>query len=283
MSCKKKDHIALPNATLSKFVESGKTTFSYIDLTNGDIKTKGPSMYEKEKGYYLEYFDNICQYFETWIGNSRKTISSVDSSTNNLIYDRDELKQIIVELISLQWIRRKELIETIMDADKGNERISQIESDMFNSGRINASVINKIHEYRNMLANDKQKRDYFYSNADKRMAELEQTLLNQGLDGLRATIVKIPDSIKATFLLTPYHFIMSKNMCFFVLEPRYSLALFPPKAFEPEGRETCGIWEMSNESDVEVLIPICIEMAKNCTPTHLIGEEYMLKKIQQYL
>ena len=280
MSVSKKDHIALPAQTLRRFREPAEKDFFYLDVKSGIIDCKGPNAYQKQKGYYQENYDAEVRKLENVLGKVTDIVTAIaENDEQDAQYDREWLKDFIIALIALQIHRRPELKDAGMDAGRLSNLIINIEAFMFQSGIINNEVINRANKYRQMLVSERAKRNFFYERTDMRLPRIVEKL---GLHELGATFVKVPKSFQTTFLLTPYHFIQAGKSWIFTITPRLAIALLPIERFNEDSRE-CGIWEVNQEGDLDLLIPSCIRMTKQSAPPHLIGERYTLAKARALL
>lgn len=276
----KKDHIAIPDATLKWYRESGEDDFYYLDLQSKQICTKGPSMYQKQRGYYQKGFDDVCQRIETLIGDIRAHIDTLYKSNGGYSYDSAYLKSMAIDMLALQTARRPELLENVTKPDLLQEKVDKRVIDHVLSGRLTPQAVGVAQGLRRMFASQKGRRDFFYQTSFERMRDI---LLEAGqLHNYSAMIHAIPENIKATYLLTPFHYFIYCDCFIITLSPRYAVVLMPKVAFdELKLREGMAIL-VADESNVLRLIPSVIEATSPCTQKHIIGERYMLNKVLEF-
>ena len=277
----KKDHIAIPAATLKWFRESGEDDFYYLDLQSRRICKKGPSMYQKQKGYYQKEFDDVCQSIEKLMGDIRAHIDTLYKTNGGYSYDSDLLKSMAIDILALQTARRPELLQNIMEHDVLKKEIYRRVIGNTLSGKLTIQEFKVARGLCKMAATPKGRRDFFYRRQFKRMRTI---LLEVGqLHDYSAMIHVIPESIKATYLLTPFHYSIYCGCYIITLSPRYAIALTPKTAFDQlQIREGMAIL-VADESNVLRLIQSAIEATIPCEQKHIIGERYMLKKVLEYI
>jgi hypothetical protein len=280
MTRPKKDHIALPAQTLRRFRETGTDDFWYIDVSTGRIDHKGPSIYQKRRGYYQEDYDSQVRTLEDCLGKVADIVIPIaENHEQDAAYDREWLKNFAIALIAMQIHRRPELKDAAMETERLTELINALEASMCQLGIRNIEVINKAGKYREMLHSEKAKRDFFYERTDIRLPNIVEKL---GLHTLGATLIKVPQEMKTTFLLTPYHFIPCGKAWLFTIAPRMAIALLPAERFDDRS-SLCGIWEVDDEKTMDLLVLQGIKLAKQSKPPHLIGERFTLEKVKSRL
>jgi|GEM_PF-4909299 len=203
MAHSKKDHIALPAQTLRRFREAGKDNFFYIDVKSGVIGNKGPSSYQRQRGYYQESYDADVRKLEDMLAKVSDKIATILEEDQDAQYDREWLKHFVISLIAMQTHRRPELKDAAMETDRLNNLINAVETSMFKSGIINNEAINRTNKLRKMFDSEKTMRDFFYERTDMSLPNIVEKL---GLRKLGATFIKVPKGFQTTFLLTPYHY-----------------------------------------------------------------------------
>lgn len=277
----KKDHIALPASTLKRFREHGEEDLFYLDLNNGQIHKKGPSIYQKHYGYYQQEFDDVCQSIETLMGKIHGNIDILYKSNGGDFYTSEYLKSISIDILALQTIRRPELLENVTKPDVALKKIDEIIISHAMRGRLTPKVVDTAHMYRKIFSTPKNRRDFFYKTS---FEETKKIFVDVGqIQNYSAIIHAIPDVISATYLLTPYHYFIYCDCYIITLSPRYAIALMPNVAFKALNiREGMAI-KVADESNVLRLIPAAIEATSPCVQKHLIGERYMLNKVKEYL
>ena len=277
----KKDHIALPDSTLKRFRESGEEDFFYVDLSNNQIYKKGPSTYQKRKGYYQKGFDDVCQRIETLMGNIHKEIDNLYKSNGGDFYTNEYLKSIAIDIVALQTSRRPELLESVTEPDPLLKTLNEIVVNHAIKGKLTPKTVKIANTYREILATPKNRRDYFYKTSFEEMITI---ITDAGqMNDYSAIIHTIPETNPATYLLTPYHFFIYSDCYIITLSPRYAIALMPNSVFKAlDIREGMAIL-VADEDDVLRLIPAALEATSPCVQKHLIGERYMLNKVQEYL
>lgn len=277
----KKDHIALPASTLKRFREAGQDDFYYLDLETAQIYHKGPTMYQKQKGYYQKEFDDVCHRIETLMGDIFKHFESLYSNGGGYSYDSEALKSMAIDMIALQTARRPELVERVTAPDDVLQKIDERVIYHALTGRLTYQAAEVALNLRKMFKSSKGRRDFFYNTSFDRMRAI---LIHEGqLVNYSAMIHAIPRNIPATYLLTPYHYFIYSGCYIITISPRYAIALIPTEAFTRLNYTEGMAILVADENNVIKLIPSAIEATTPCVKKHLIGERYMLNKVKEYL
>ncbi len=275
----KKDHIALPASTLKRFREHGEEDLFYLDLNNGQIHKKGPSIYQKHSGYYQKEFDDVCQSIETLIGKIHKDIDILNKSHGGDFYSSDYLKSISIDILTLQTVRRPEFLENVTKPDVTLKKIDEIVVSHAMAGKLTSKVVDTANMFRRISSAPKNRRDFFYKTPFEAMKKIFIDVVE--IQNYSAIINVIPEDIPATYLLTPYHYFIYCDCYIITLSPRYAIVLMPYVAYKALNcREGMAI-KVADESDVLRLIPAAIEATSPCVQKHLIGERYMLNKVKE--
>lgn len=275
----KKDHIALPHSTLKRFREPGEENFFYIDLANNRIDKKGPSVYQKQNGYYQKEFDDICQRIETLMGVIHTEIDKLYKSKGGSFYTNDYLLSIAIDIITLQTVRRPESFETVTKPDVVINKLNEGVAAHAAAGNLTPKLVDTANMYREILTTTKKRRNFFYERSFEEMKKIQEGLLQS----CSATILAIHENVTATYLLTPYHFFIYDDCFVITLSPRYAIVLMPNDKYTALNfREDMAIL-ITDESDVLSLIPSAIEATSPCAKKHLIGERYMLNRVREHL
>ncbi|KNY29538.1 hypothetical protein [Pseudobacteroides cellulosolvens] len=221
------DHIIIPKSTLRRFVDDKTQRIYCLKLSDSDkitITNHYPKSFHTEPNFYNPEFDDIVKRYETLIGKWYKTIMDAINNTTIefLITNRsDELKQDIIELITIQFHRSvladKKLLTQYIE--QGKKRYESSSAHFFRSGRIPQDfLINK--------------QSLFNNNIDQ-VRYCSQNILGQPNEAIKKTykefipyICYIPNEIDSTFLLTPQHFVPNDEFARFILSPRLALVLY---------------------------------------------------------
>ena len=274
----KNDHITIPESTLKLFVPEGSFKFSFLDLKSMEIIEKGASQYHKECNYFPKAFDKSCQSFETGIGNLRAKIGDAEKQGLNLTYNVSILTENVKQLIFLHTAREPETLNFVMEKEHGEKLINDMKSFITMQGMLNAKTAKAIDDSRKIFASGKTKREYFY---DDNLFRIQCDSFMEKVKNYKATIVRIPQNISATFLLTPFHFTQVGNVFHFVLSPRHAICLYPSKMYDGLFNSGGIIYDIEDAESVESIYRHDIKMVKQAKNQHLIGEKHILEKILQ--
>lgn len=163
-----------------------------------------------------------------------------------------------------------------MDPVKLNERIAAIEVSAIRTGKITKEMIERKNRLLEILKTQKGRRDFYYARTHIKLQPFFKRFV---MDKHEATVIKVPDNIQTTFLLTPFHFIKSGEDWLFTISPRLAIALLPSGNFNDSSVKD-GIWKVDSEETMEILLESAIQMAIHCNDQHLIGERYTLEKVK---
>lgn len=269
------DHIIIPRATLSRFIDD-KQLFSSLDLSDSsdiNIKKHRPKTFHVQKGYYDVSIDQKIKKIETEIGMWNKKLSETTQENINDI-DFEDLKEFSIRLITLQFHRcvmadssfREKFIKI------KQKEYSGISLNGFLSGEINKEFLDRKLKFDKSVKDENSFIRYFQENFLLQPNDnIESTYKN-----FKAVVLHIPDEVESTFILPPTHFVGIDNTARIILNPKLAIGLYP-KEYKINNLH------ILSEDEVDALVARSIEVTLEFSNEYreiIGGESYLniLKK-----
>ena len=288
---KSTDHLILPKKSLMQFLDTQQfisvIEFTGTNLIEGHIVKHRPRKFHAESGYYDSEVDKIIKKMETSIGVWRKKIAkyieSINLGNNTAKIDFIEMKNFAINLISLQY-NRNVMVDSGLRSLFINSKISELkELILFQRSIGNNHAIREL-EFRlsqlQYFALDASEFPKFFQK--KYMIDgnrvSQNIMIEEQYKDFVATILFIPDEMKASFLLTPQHYFAVDTVARIILGPRLAIGLYHKNIEIPD----CRIIKVTEEeafSFVARSIESALEMTEDGFK-QLIGEESFLQKVE---